>query len=95
MKLTKVLIVVLIILTITLEVVNIYLSNKVAVDSLQATQLQKKIDQFEDKNVHLRSELLEYTSYEVISSRAATLGFVEPKDFITLYPSRQIVAVKK
>lgn len=94
MKKIKVLIISLTVIMLFLELVNIYFLNKITTDSIYASKTQEKIKEYEDKNTALQTEILEYTSYEMISSRAAELGFVEPKEFISLQSPLQ-VAIKK
>ena len=85
MKKIKILLGVMILVTFVLEAVNIYISNSVSTDSIYASSLQDEIKDMEAKNSSLKGEILSYASYEMISSRSSELGFVEPKDFISLY----------
>lgn len=62
-----------------LEVINIHLSNSVSTNSIYASGLKTKVEGLQEKNTILKTEVLKYTSYEFISSKAATLGFVENK----------------
>lgn len=62
-----------------LEVVNIHLSNSISTNSIYASSLQTKVENLQERNTLLKTEILKYTSYDYISSKAATLGFVENK----------------
>lgn len=62
-----------------LEVINIHLSNSISTNSIYASSLQTKVENLAEKNTLLKTEVLKYTSYDYISSKAATLGFVENK----------------
>lgn len=68
----------------TLEIVNIFFSNKVAVDSVKATNIKNELRILDEKNSALKTQILSLSSYEAISSRASELGFISPKKFITL-----------
>lgn len=72
--------VILLILVVLLEGVQVYLSNRIAGTSIEVAQLQEKIGKLDEKNVSLKSELLTYSSFEHIASRAAELGFIENKN---------------
>lgn len=76
--------------TLLLEMVNIYLSNKVAADSISATKINVELKKIADENIVLKSELLHLSSFEMISSRAADLGFVQPKYTISLSSPVQV-----
>lgn len=78
---------------IVLEIINVDISNKVAFESIHVSKLESEIKKYEQKNNILRSRILQYTSYESVASRAAALGFVEPKEYISLYQPLE-VAVK-
>lgn len=73
-----------------LQVVNIYFSNNLVSDSPTLTKIDEKIDEVDRKNTLLRAQLLELISFETISSRAAELGFVEPKETISLSNAQDI-----
>lgn len=85
MKKSYIFITLLIVIVLILEVLNIYFSNKVAVDSLHATKLRETIKILDEENSSLRSQILASSSYEVIASRATELGFTTPKRFISLF----------
>lgn len=84
----------LIFLVVSLESVSIYLSNKMAADSISVKKLEGEFSSLEQKNQNLKSEFLVLTSFEQVASRAAEVGFIDAKDTITL-TSPLPVAVKK
>ncbi|RJQ26253.1 hypothetical protein C4577_03900 [Candidatus Parcubacteria bacterium] len=84
MRKINILIFMLIVISFTLEIANIYLSNKVTSNSIYASKIEQQIKDLDNKNQILKSDILNYTSFEMISSRAAELGFVENKEYITL-----------
>jgi cell division protein FtsB len=90
MKIIRYILILLILLTISLHGVNIYYSNNVSADSIEATKLQEAINNLEEENTILKTEILKYTSYEQVSSRAAELGFVEPKEYMSLYTPNKV-----
>lgn len=94
MKKINFVVIMLLIVAIALEVINIYLSNKLAADSISVKKLESELSGFEQKNQNLKSDLLALTSFDQIASKAADAGFVEPKEAITLTSPLQI-AVKK
>lgn len=80
----KILFALLIVTTIVLECVNVFFSNTVAGSSIEVATIRQDIQMIDEKNMSLRSELLSYSSFERIASRAAELGFVENKNAISL-----------
>lgn len=89
-KKTYYLIAVLIVLSLGFQGINIYLSNKLSSNSIQAVVLQKQIDALTQKNIALRTEVLSYSSYENIASRAASLGYTYKKQYILLKTPLQV-----
>ncbi len=88
--LTKILLTLLVVAFLLLEGVNIYLSNKVSLESISASKVRNQIAKLQEKNQVLSGEILDYTSYEYIASRAGELGFHEEKDFVSLYAPVQV-----
>ncbi|OIP58253.1 MAG: hypothetical protein COX79_03060 [Candidatus Levybacteria bacterium CG_4_10_14_0_2_um_filter_36_16] len=82
------------IVVLILEGINIYLSNKISLDSIKATKITSQIEDLSEKNTLLSSEVIYSLSLDNISSRAAYLGFVEPKEPISFASPLQ-VALKK
>jgi cell division protein FtsL len=70
----------LIALVVLLEGVQVYLSNRIAGTSIEVARLQGEIARIDEKNVSLKSELLSFSSFDHVSSRAAELGFIENKN---------------
>lgn len=89
-KLTKILLVGLVLSFLLLQGLNIYLSNRIAVESIQAAKVRNEIAKLSENNQVLSSEILDYTSYEYIASRAGELGFHEEKDIVSLYAPVQV-----
>lgn len=80
MKRIKVVIVGLIFLVLLLEGVHVYLSNKISEKSVEVATLREQIQVLDEKTTSLKTELLQFSSFERISSRAAELGFQDSKD---------------
>lgn len=94
MKILSKIIVLLAIVAIVLETGNIYLSNIQAVGSISASKQQVAISQVSEENGNLATEVMQLSSLETVSSRAAGLGFVEAKEVISLATPQQL-AFKK
>lgn len=73
------------IIALILQITTIFVSNNIASDSIYASELAEKIDNLDEKNLSLRSEVLHFSSFEIISQQAIELGFVTPKNFISLH----------
>ena len=84
MKKMNTIVLILFIATVILEVANIFLSNRLTTDSIKATALRDEISVIDEQNQNIRSEILGFTSFDSIASRAATLGFVNAKESISL-----------
>jgi cell division protein FtsL len=83
-KYSKYIIIFLISSVFILELVNIYFTNKVSIDSLKAADLQEKIDNLGEENEMIKTDILKYTSIHVIYEKAKKLGFSEPKEQIII-----------
>ncbi len=70
----------LVIATLVLEGIHIYLSNRVAETSIEVATIRQEIQELDEKTTSLKTELLNYSSFERISSRAAELGFKDSRD---------------
>ena len=68
-----------------LELVNIHLSSKLASDSVTVRKIKDNIAKLDEKNQILYSKVLELTSYEMVASKAADLGFEENHSYISLH----------
>jgi hypothetical protein len=84
----------LLIITIILEIINVHLANKLDSKSMYASQLQIEYSKLEQDNLILKSQVLKYTSFESIASRAAQLGFAEEKSFVSLYSPAEVALNK-
>lgn len=67
-----------------MEIINIYYINKVSTDSIYAVNIKSQIEDLNNKNTSLKIEILKYSAYNTLSSKAKELGFVEPKEYIYL-----------
>ena len=76
--------VLLLIVTIGLELLNIHLGGKLAANSVVVKKIQTNIARLHEENQILNSQILEQTSFEMVASRAASLGFVEDHSYISL-----------
>ena len=76
---------VLLIATFILEVVNIHVANKLDSKTMYASKLKIEFEKLDQENLILKSEVLQYTSFESVASRAAILGFTDEKTFVSLY----------
>lgn len=89
----KLLFATLLVTTILLESVNVYLSNRIAGGSIEVAKLREKIQELDEKNIALKTELLSYSSFNRIASRAAELGFLESKKNIMVLNAPLQVAI--
>ncbi|HRN96521.1 MAG TPA: hypothetical protein PLD54_03695 [Candidatus Levybacteria bacterium] len=80
----RTIIVLLVLSAITLEGVNIFLNNRMATDSIQASQLKKELAVVVQENNVIKAKVYELSSYESVASRAAELGFKEASSTISL-----------
>lgn len=80
MKKIKFIIVGLVILVVLLEGIHVYLSNRISEKTIEVATLREQIEVLDEKTISLRTELLQYSSFDRISSRAAELGFQDSKD---------------
>ncbi len=78
-------VVILLISTICLELLSIHLSQKLASDSIIVRKLQESIANLDEENQILNAKLLNQTSFEEISKKAAMLGFSENPGYISLH----------
>ncbi len=73
-------------LAVIITVEALYLAQSSAIDSesLRAGEIRVALLEVDEENQILESRILSYSSLLVISSRAAELGFVRPREFIAL-----------
>lgn len=84
-SLIKPTIIILTIAAIFTQSLTIFVSNTAAADSIDATKITSKIQEFEEENINLQSKILAYASYDRISSRAAELGYKKTSEFVSVY----------
>lgn len=77
---TRLILIILFLTVLLLEGINVYLSNRVAGTSIEVARLTQAVEVIDEKNTSLRSELLSFSSFARVASRAAELGFTENKD---------------
>lgn len=77
------------------EGANIFLSNSLAGSSMEVSAVKKQIQDLDEKNTTLRTELLSFSSFENIASRAAGLGFGEYKDTAIMINTPLKVAINR
>ncbi len=80
----RVLMVLLILSAAALKGVNVYVSNNVTTDSIEASKLKAEIAVYEQQNKNLSAKIYALSSFETVASRAAELGFHEAKEVISL-----------
>lgn len=84
MKKIYTLVLLLALFTFCLELLNIHLSGKLASDSVNVRALQDRIASLNEKNQILNTKVLDLTSFEIIASKAGSLGFVSTHSYISL-----------
>lgn len=95
MKKINLVVLLLIITTFVLQGINIYLSNKIAANSINVSKMQENIDALNEKNQILEAKILESTSLDHIASRAAQLGFAsDNKNYISLYTPLEVAITR-
>ena len=91
-KILNITITVLIIAMVATQCLSIYISNTSAADSISATKLSSRLEELQEENINLESQILSYASYQIVASRAATLGYKNTRDFISVYDPVQVAA---
>jgi cell division protein FtsL len=80
----------LLVTVLVMEGVNIFLSNRLATDSIEASILKKELAEVTQENNIVRAKVYELSSYESVASRAAEFGFAEAQGTISLDTSVQV-----
>ncbi|KKR24849.1 MAG: hypothetical protein UT56_C0007G0017 [Candidatus Levybacteria bacterium GW2011_GWB1_39_7] len=80
-KIYKLLIIFLVLVTFLLEIASISAANGNAADSLDVTRI---------RNLELSESVLGFASYNTISSRAAELGYLSNREFVSLYDPLEV-----
>ena len=93
-KITKLTIIILAVVAVVTQGIGIFISNTSATDSIHAAALSSKLEEIQEDNINLESEILSYASYQVVASRAAALGFEPSKDFISVYEPVQVASIR-
>lgn len=91
----KLLITILIVTIILLEGVQVYFSNRIAGTSIEVASLRAKIEALDEKNTSLKTELLTYSSFTWVASRAAELGLSESKNNVIMLKAPLPVAISR
>ncbi len=74
--------------------VSIYLSNTKSVESIEAADIQAKVNELSGNNMKLQSEVLSLSSFNAISSRAAELGYNKTLGFVSLYDPIEVARTR-
>lgn len=75
-----------------LQGVSVFLVNTIASGSVEAAHLTAEIEKVEEKNAVIKTELLKYASFASVSSRAAELGFIDSRSFMTVNSPLKVAA---
>lgn len=95
MKKINIVVLLLVLTTFVLQGINIYLSNKIAANSINVSKMQENIDALNEKNQILEAKILESTSLDHIASRAAQLGFAsDNRNYISLYTPLEVAITR-
>lgn len=89
-KLTLISIIFLALTALVLQIANIYIYNREALNSVDATKIQAKLESLKENNIEIESKLLAFASYGAIASRAGELGYIDNKEFVSLYDPVQV-----
>lgn len=73
-----------------LQATLVFYSNVISSESYESTKLKVDIKELGENNLSLKTQILQYTSLEHISSRGAELGFVKARSYISLFSPAQI-----
>lgn len=82
-----ILVVLMAVVSFSLELLNIHLGGLLASDSVTVRKLQSNIAKLNEENQILNTKVLAQTSFETVASKAASLGFVQNNSYISLRPS--------
>lgn len=92
MKKLELIVLLLFIVLVAFQGVHVFVANSVSAGSLSAVEIKEKIQILEEENIELSSKILDFASFEGVASKAAALGFSEPKSVISLYSPLQVAA---
>lgn len=85
----------LILTVVLLEGVQVYLSNRIAGTSIEVAQLRSQIEVLDEKNTSLKTQLLSYSSFNNVASRAAQMGFLESRNNVIMIHAPLPVAISR
>lgn len=94
MKYIYLIIVILALFSGALELFNLHLSSQLASDSVEVREMQASLQKYHEKNEILTSQILDYSSFDKLASKAATLGFKESRSYISLNPPVEASAIR-
>ena len=77
-----------------LELFNLHLSSQLASDSVEVRQMQMDLQKYREKNEILTSQILDFSSFDKLASKAAALGFKESQSYISLNPPVEASAIR-
>lgn len=89
-KIYKLLIMPLILVVFLLEIASISAANGNAADSLEVIKIREQVESLKEQNLELSESVLEFASYNTISSRAAELGYFSNREFVSLYDPAEV-----
>lgn len=84
-KIFTISILLLVLVAVITQAARIFISNTSALQSIEVTKIKSEISKLSEKNMALEADVLEYSSYATISSRAAELGFTSNKNIVSVY----------
>lgn len=77
------------IFTFGLELLNLHLADKLASAGVTVRKIQENIAKIEESNQVLNIKVLELASFETVSSKAISLGFIKTQSYISLKEQRK------
>jgi len=93
-RLLKFTIITLVVFALSLQGINIYVANTLDVDSLAIRRLSERIEKQKVANNELETEVLKLSSYAILASRAAELGYQEKKEFVSIYDPVEVARAR-
>jgi len=84
-KILRIFIILLAVTAVISQCASVFVTNTMALDSIEATKLSGEISKLSEKNMILEAQVLSYASYNSIASKAADLGFIKTSDIVSVY----------
>jgi cell division protein FtsL len=84
MKRARFIIPVLTLVIISLSVIHVIVANRLSTTGIDLYEMQAELTKYKKQNIILHEQVLKLSSLDTIASRAAELGFVEPKQNIVI-----------